>query len=250
MTKKENEKIFSAELESFSQWIKVPKQDVVCAKQVANTIFDVLRESGKYTIDRCRFGGSLEKETATVLKVDVDVVVFVNPRSEWVDLNDPDSILLYLATVRDHWMYLLYSRIPGLEFHKNLKRGKNTIKINLGGFDFDICAAINHIRTPQNELVLKVDKKDTNCIKSKQLVAVNAVSCIPFNPDCLETKTYLRQLRASLSPSSSEAAVTFMKDKSPYVKSLCRLAKFWQCSVPYGGYISGRSYLFEIIAVR
>ena len=221
---------------------------------ILNGIFDILRQKSMFTIDRCRFGGSLEKETATILKVDVDMVAFVNPNKNNVNLNDADSVMQFLENVREHWLSLIMLH-PELKINYNLVLGKNAIKINLGGFDFDLCPAINHSPNPKDELTIPVDKRKVSRIPVDQdevdpIGYVCAVSCIPVDPACSETLAFLKELKASVGPTSSEAAIQFLKEHSPYVKALCRLAKFWQCSVPFLGYKSGRSFLFEIIAVR
>ena len=63
-------------------------------------------------------------------------------------------------------------------------------------------------------------------------------------------KNFLPKLTAALSPSSSEPAVEFVRRQSRFCKDLVILTKFWQQSVSYTNFISGRSFLFECIAIR
>ena len=65
-----------------------------------------------------------------------------------------------------------------------------------------------------------------------------------------EPHSCTKRLRPVLSPYMSEATVPFVNDQSQYVKDLCRLTKFWQQGIAYFGFKSGRSFLFECIAIK
>ena len=78
---------------------------------------------------------------------------------------------------------------------------------------------------------------------------VCTVSAVPSNIK-KSSNNFMPELGAALGPSSSEPAVQFVKDQSDYVRDLCRITKLWHQSIAYFEFISGRSYLFECIAIR
>ena len=98
------------------------------------------------------------------------------------------------------------------------------MKFDLEDFNFDLCSAINISQDPNVQVAKTLDiGNGDECSASTDL---------------------------ALSPSMSEAAMTFVKEQSDFVRRLCRLTKFWQQSIAYFEYKSGRSMLFECIAIR
>ena len=79
---------------------------------------------------------------------------------------------------------------------------------------------------------------------------INLVNFAPESGQYSENKNFMPELRQALSPSSSGAGVKFVRKQPDYIKKLVLLTKFWQQSVPYMEFVSGRSFLFECIAIR
>ena len=95
-----SEKEVSRELTTFSRWIKVSQFDVDRARCLADQLIICIKQDSNYKIDHCRFAGSFAKDTSTFLKLDIDVVIYVNYDG---NMNDTKEILKFLGGVREDW---------------------------------------------------------------------------------------------------------------------------------------------------
>ena len=112
--------------------------DIDRARRLGDQIFTWIKQDSKFGTDRCRFGGSFKKGTSTFLKVDVDVVIYVNYDG---DIHNTNQVIEFLQDVREDWKDILMVHTP-LDDH-DLANGKNAVKFSLNDFDFDLCPAIN-----------------------------------------------------------------------------------------------------------
>ena len=210
----------SLELAFFSKWIKVSDLDIDRGRRLGDQIFTWIKTNSKFKPDRCRFGGSFAKGTSTFLKVDVDVTIYINFEG---DKCNSHEVLYFLQRVREDWKDVLMLNTDLTE--EDLSSGKNTVKFELQDFHFDLCPAINV-------------SQDTNVQVSETLRIYQ------------ETDAENNKIGTCLDAAMSEAAVQFVKNQSEYVRDLCRLTKFWQQGISYFRFKSGRSMLFECIAIR
>ena len=266
---------FSNELELFSDWIRVPEGDIHNARQVSQKIYAWIQQQSKFRIDRLRHGGSFAKGTSTFLKLDVDLVCYVQLEETFETTSD---VFDFLQEVRDDWKQVLMHNTNLSE--SDLSKGKFAVKFELDGFQFDLCPAINFSRDLYEPIYINVRSKDCNefvkyndpasnrrsnygkefdildntsaiSYSSKKEIIMNCLlTQIRPSPQRLVTKNFMPRLSQVLGPSQSEAAVAFVNEQSDYVKKLIRITKFWQQSVAYCGFKSGRSFLFECLAVR
>lgn len=272
---------FSNELDLFADWIQVSEEDLQKAKQVSHKIYNWIQTQSEFRINRLRHGGSFAKGTSTFLKLDVDLVCYVEMEETFETTSD---IFDFLERVRNDWKRVLISNTDLTE--SDLAKGKNAVKFELDSFQFDLCPAINF--SPDMYEPIKIKIRDQNCndipkrcqseangsngygkefeiidntsainnssdeftSNKKPLRKVCALTQITPFPKRLSTKNFMPRLSQSLSPSQSEAAVFFVTNQSDYVKKLVRITKFWQQSVAYYEYKSGRSFLFECLAIR
>ena len=266
---------FSHELELFSDWIRVPEEDIHNARQVSQKIYTWIQQQSKFRIDRLRHGGSFAKGTSTILKLDVDLVCYVQLEENFETTSD---VFDFLQEVREDWKKVLMHNTNLSK--SDLSKGKFAVKFELDGFQFDLCPAINFSRDLYEPIYINVRSKDCNDFvkqnetsldrnssygkefdildntttisysSPKEIKACCLLTHIRPSPQRLVTKNFMPRLSQVLGPSQSEAAVTFVNEQSDYVKKLIRITKFWQQSVAYCGFKSGRSFLFECLAVR
>ena len=266
---------FSDELELFSDWIRVPEGDIHNARQVSQKIYTWIQQQSKFRIDRLRHGGSFAKGTSTFLKLDVDLVCYMQMEDNFETTSD---VFDFLQEVREDWKSVLIHNTNLSE--SDLSKGKFAVKFELDGFQFDLCPAINFSRDLYEPIYINVRRKDCNDVlkcnepashrdssygrefdildntsalsysTQKETKITCLLTCIRESPQRLVTRNFMPRLSQVLGPSQSEAAVTFVTEQSDYVKKLIRITKFWQQSVAYCGYKSGRSFLFECLAVR
>ena len=265
-------KKLSGGLNSFSQWIQVSKKDIKRARRVGHLVYNWMQQDSKFRIDRIRYGGSFAKETSTLLKLDVDVAIYVQFEGK---METDKDIYDFLERVREDWKRVLMCHTNLTK--EDLSKGKFAIKFTLQKFQFDLVPAINFSRDPYEEIRMNIYKDlctrnshtprnspqypNSNYNPHKEIrpgekskvldiAKVYLISVRPANIHYSKTENFMPVLKQALSPSSAEAAVQFVKEQSEYIKSLIRICKFWQQSVAYFEFKSGRSFLFECIAVR
>lgn len=216
----------SIELNKFSKWIKVSEDDIAKGRQLGHYICNLIEKYGEFKTDRILFGGSFGKGTSTFLKVDVDITIFVNwPEEMKLEFRRDECLLEILGWVKQDWKKVLmeHTHLSEKDF-----RGRNAVKFTLQNFQFDLCPGINVSRDSRQQ-----------AIKFRQIYQ--------FPVDI--SKMGVPHTTA-ISYSKSESSFEFVMKQSEYVKDLCRLTKFWQQGIPCIEYKSGRSFLFEVIAIR
>ena len=147
----------SSELSEFSQWLRVPNDEIKRARQIAHVIFSWIKEECNFKIDRCRFGGSFAKQTSTLLKLDVDVAIYVNYEKD-LQTSTPEEIMQFLLDVKDDWKDILIRNTNLTQ--KDLSKGKNAVKFDLDGLQFDLCPAINCTRNQYDQIMLLLDRME------------------------------------------------------------------------------------------
>ena len=253
----------SSELSEFSKWLRVPNDEIWRARRLGHKIFSWIKEESKFKTDRIRFGGSFAKRTATLLKLDVDVAIYVNYEKDLTAATPPEEIMRFFDDVKNDWKDILIRNTNLTQ--EDLSKGKNAVKFDLEGLQFDLCPAINYSQDQHDQIIsnklyqltnnlrkriIEIPKNIIKKIESLSGKETNDTIIAPKKKIGIYKNKFMPELSAALSPSFSEAAVQFVVQQSDYVKDLCRLTKFWQQSVPYFQFISGRSFLFECIAIR
>ena len=154
MRKKE----LSEELCQFSKWLKTSKSDEKRAQMLGNKICGWIKEDSCFEINRHHFGGSLAKGTSTLLKLDVDISIYVNYPKE-LTKSSPEDIMEFLESVRNDWKNILMRHTTLKERH--LAKGTNAVKFRLMGFKFDLCPAINYSENPRDRVTLKFEQNSS-----------------------------------------------------------------------------------------
>merc|ERR1719481_426732 len=156
-------------------------------------------------VDRCKVVGGLEKKTSTCIKVDVDVVIFVNV--------PPGDILKTKNNILRDWFDILLLNTDIKEEH--VKQTQHSLQFNFEGIEMDLLVAVNF-----SSDVAKQQKQVMQYINNNEKPAKTS---------------------SNMSAELTELAVQFVKKKSKFVHDLARLAKFWNQTILFSGYISGRS---------
>ena len=118
-----------------------------------------IQNDGKFKVDRICYGGSFAKETSTFLKFDVDAVIYVRYDGR---MDTTSDILEFLENVRNDWKRVLMLKTNLTE--SDLSKGKNAVKFELDGFQFDLCPAIDFGRDPHELIRFNVRGQNNNDI--------------------------------------------------------------------------------------
>jgi len=202
------------DLQQFSEMLAPPEEYVNRCKMSAENLFRLLQSRSQYKADRCRVVGGLEKKTSTGLKVDADLVVFVN--------EDPGDILKTKENILSDWYDILLLNTSLTE--DQVKQSKFSLKFTYGGIDIDLLPAVNF---------------SSDVSKQKRCV----MEFIGKSEDSPEAAS-------NASAELSEVALEFIKNKSKFCHDLARLAKFWSQTILFAEYVSGRSTMIETMAVK
>ena len=78
-------------LQLLAEHLAPPQKYVDRCKEVTDKLFKIIQSNSRYDADRCRIVGGLEKKTSTSLKVDADLVIFVNVEERMKRTNPEDK---------------------------------------------------------------------------------------------------------------------------------------------------------------
>ena len=111
----------------------------------------------------------------------------------------------------------------------DIERTSRSLQFTIDGIKFDVLPATNmrphgskRIFRPQSEKMFQKIKR---------------------SPDPYKTSM-------ENSAAMSEAAVAFVMKQSTFVHQMARLGKYWNSTIQHSGYISGRSYIMELLAIK
>jgi len=200
------------QLQQLSEMLSPPSSYIDRCKNMSNRLFRIIQLHSKFDVDRCRVAGGLEKKTSTALKVDCDLVVFVNIA--------PGNILDTKKAVLDDWNDILLMNTAELTEH-DIHQTPFSLQFFFGSVPIDLLVAINFSSTNQRKLALDYIKNSSNPTK----------------------------VSSNMSSELTETSIEFMQSKSKFVHDVARLAKYWSQTVFYTEYVSGRSTIMEMVGV-
>ena len=203
-------------LTSLSQNLAVPDELLKKGNEYMQKIFLLLQKYSSSKVDRCRLLGGVGKKTSLSVKFDYDCVIYVN------DLDPPFDHLL------DDWHDIFLLHLP--ELKGEMKMTNYSIQFKVDEFDFDILPApnykgVDHDLMSQANIIWKKISQETTGRKRAKI-----------------SRLYSGGL--------SELALQFIQTQSSFIHNLCRLAKFWNCTILFEQYVSGRSSILECLAVK
>lgn len=202
-------------LAEFADSLRPNPKDIERGKFLYDRVFRALRNNKKFAIDRARCLGSVGKGTVINTHLDFDCVVYLNK----IHGEPPfPEIFQVFETALD-----LAENID-VEIHENRSKRAVALQATIDGFDFDIVPAVNYSQDPDEQ-------------RNMALAQIMRLK----NPSIDGYK---------FSSSLSETQVDFIKNQSQFAHRLIRLAKYWMHSLLIKEYISGKSSLIELIAVR
>jgi hypothetical protein len=203
------------ELTALSHCLKIPDEVLKKGNERMQEIFLLLQKKSRYRLDRCRLTGGVGKKTSNLITFDFDCTIYVN------DVDPPFEKLL------DEWDDILILNFRDIIIEKKLT--SRSIQFKIEEFEFDILPAPNYAG-PSNDI-------------SQQATSIWKII---KNQYPLEGK----KISDAYSSGLSELALQFIKKQSAFIHDLCRLAKFWNFTISFEGYVSGRSTIIESLAVK
>lgn len=213
-------------IQKYVKYLVPTEEEIKNGKRQMNKVFEYLKKSKLYSIDRTRLVGSIEKKTSVRNLVDFDCVLFVNPLSkkgERVSIHDVvknfEDILLGETDLKED------------DFKKNPKNKPVVLMFTFENVDFDISVAINEL----------------DSLRREDRVSQNQRRGFLENPD--------NQLVSEIGRSVSlcEGNIGYAATKSSFAHEIARLAKFWNKTIQLqlevsNSYVSGRSSIIELVA--
>jgi hypothetical protein len=187
-------------------------------KKTMDQVFRLLKEAKlKYRLARLRPVGGVAKATSVWYKVDYDCVVYINDESPpFTDvISDFQDIILMNFNLEED----------------DFKVCPRCLQFTIDGIDFDLLPTTNMVP-------LKNMSGDTVTTQHRLMLEK-----IKGSPD-------LRRAATDNSAGLTEAAVEFVKRQTAFVHKVARLAKFWNTTVFYPKYVSGRSSIMEALAIK
>jgi len=202
---------------------------------VDKKLFKLLQEKSKFSLDRWRLVGGLEKKTSTLIKVDADIVVFYNEDgANGLDVIDDFQNILLLNTSLSQ---------EDIEISSN-----EVMQFSIDGIPIDLVIAKNNVDKESNKNVIESQRKNSLREMTKSGSYVDNKAAVNLN----------FQL--------AESSVEFMKKKSKFVHDMARLGKYWNQVIllkPIDGvfldyrevmmkeqHVHGRSMIFELLGAR
>jgi hypothetical protein len=204
------------DLTILSHSLTIPDELLKKGNEQMQKIFLLLQKHSDYKLDRCRLLGGVGKKTSISVKFDYDCVIYVN------DINPPFEKLL------DEWDSILIQRLT--ELKGDTKPTPYSIQFEVEGFQFDILpapnyAGFNHDIILQARIIWERISREEIVFRKGQI-------------------SYL------YGSGLSELALQFMEKQSGFIHDLCRLTKFWNHTILFDQYVSGRSNIIECLAVK
>ncbi len=179
-------------------------------------VFQLLQDRVPFHLDRIRVIGSIGKGTA-LPNSDFDCVVFINRPIETVFevLGDFEAVLRPL--------------------YPELKRTRWSLQFSADGFDIDILPAVNFIESNSSDDEESLVRAQAEKVYEKILEAEHGKRACTA---------------ATYNTSLCESQVRFSRTRTPFTHQLVRITKAWNKSLYIEDYVSGRSTLFELLAVH
>jgi hypothetical protein len=149
--------------------------------------------------------------------VDYDCVVYINGESPpFKDvINEFQDILLMNFNLKED----------------DFKVCPRSLQFTIDGIDFDLLTATNMV--PPNDR-----SRDTVMMQHRLML------------EKIKRSGDLRKASTDNSAGLTEASVEFVKRQTTFVHKVARLAKFWNTTVFYPKYVSGRSSIMETLAIK
>ena len=198
-----------------------PSDDLIKkGRHIMDKIFKAIQDrsnwtNSRYSIDRCVLLGGAGKKTSTCIKVDFDCVVYVNncrfPFDNIID--DIENILLKNFEIEE----------------KDIKKTRHGVKVSIEDVDFDILIAENCLGPIQRPVATNQARGLLEKVKQSS------------NPG---------RMAQDNSAGFSESAVEFVRQKSSFCHKLARLCKYWNSTLYIDKYVSGRSSIIELLAIK
>ncbi|UJR21885.1 hypothetical protein I4U23_024957 [Adineta vaga] len=180
------------------------------------TIFSLLQKKSDYNLDRARLVGGVGKKTSIHVKFDYDCVIYIN------------NVHPTFENILDEWEEILTLHLKNLD--EEIKCTKCSIQFSIQGFGFDILPAPNYAG-PNHDYMVQAE-----CVWNKISEARNS--------------SKEKNVSYIYSSGLSELALWFIQKQTASIHDLCRLAKFWNCTVLFKQHVSGRSSFIEYLAVK
>jgi hypothetical protein len=208
----DTQKMLNHLLVTLSRSLTIPEEMLSECNEYMQKIFLILQQKSRYKLDRSRLAGGVAKKTSIAYSFDYDCVIYVNNE-------DPP-----FKNILDEWedILTLQSAIPV----ESPRLTQCSIQFSIKGFAYDLLPAPNYATANQD--IHQQANTIWNKIRSSRSTNVGHL----------------------YSSGLSELAVQFAKKQSAFIHDLCRLAKFWNGTVLYEGYVSGRSSIIEYLAVK
>ncbi|CAF1390406.1 unnamed protein product [Adineta steineri] len=203
-------------LSNLSCQLAIPKEVRKTGNQHMQKIFLTLQKYSNYKLSRCRLLGGVGKKTSISLKFDYDCVIYVN------NVDPPFKELL------GEWNGILNHHLRNIS--GIIKVTNYSVQFEVDGFKFDILPASNYTGS------INKTESQANIIYKK------------ISQEKMDSKK--KDIAYLYSSGLSELALKFMKKQSGFIHDLCRLAKFWNCTIVFDQYVSGRSSIIEYLAVK
>ena len=191
-----------------------PSSVVDNAKAAVDGLFRLLQDQESQSLDRCRLVGGLAKKTSTSLKMDADLVIFVNA--------DVDDVLKFKKSILNTWEDILLVNTELKE--SDIKKTVHSLKFRFKEVDIDLLPAIN----------FDVDS-------NKQLKSVLAMIKRSRKPELTA---------CHMSAELTELSLDFVKKKSSLCHEMARLAKFWGQTLLHSEYLAGKSTILELLGIK
>ena len=204
--------MLNLQLVTLSHFLTIPEEVLHECNGYMQRIFLTLQRKSRYQLDRCRLTGGVAKKTSIACSFDYDCVIYVNNE-------DPP-----FKDILDEWedILTLQSGIPIESPHLT----QCSIQFSIKGFAYDLLPAPNYATATQD--IQQQVNRIWNKIRNNQTSDMSHL----------------------YSSGLSELAVQFAKKQSAFIHDLCRLAKFWNGTVLFEKYVSGRSSIIEYLAVK
>ena len=178
-----------------------------------------MQEKSKFSLDRWRLVGGLEKKTSTLVKADADIVVFYNEdgakRRDIID--DFQNILLLNTSLSKDDIVISTNEV---------------MQFRIDGIPIDLVIARNNVDKGENRNVVESQRKNS----LREMKKYNTYN----------DKEAVVEINFQL----AESSVEFMKKQSKFVHDMARLGKYWNQVILFKEHVHGRSLIFELLGAK
>lgn len=213
-------------IRKYVEYLVPTEEEIKNGKRQMDKVFEYLRKSRLYSIDRARLVGSVGKKTSVRNLLDFDCVLFVNPFSK-----KGKKVKIHNVVENFKDILLEETDLKKADFKKNPKKNAVVLMFSFENVGFDISVAINEVSS----------------LGSGDRVSQKQGTSFLRNPDNKSVSEIGRSV--SLSEMNIEHAAT----KSSFAHQIARLAKFWNKTIQLqlevsDSYVGGRSSVIELVA--